>query len=93
MERLAYLNFTKTLDGARAIVTQGEDCWMASYPSLEDAIAFAFFSALLNSTEACEAIATELHMMMWKKPIYVRPSTLVALGFKKQQMIDNARSA
>lgn len=92
MERLGLLGFTETGDGALTIVLVGNERWAASSPTLHDAITFAFVNDLINSEEACEALATERHMIPWRKPLRVRLQTLMALGFKAESMLQQVRT-
>lgn len=84
MERVGLLGFTETIDGAVATVVVGNERWTATFPNLHDAITLAFVNDLVNSEEACEALATERHMIPWCKPLLIRLQTLVALGFRAE---------
>ena len=92
MERLGLLEFTQKVDGVVTTVVIGSDRWTANAPTLRDAITLAFVNNLVNSEEACEALATERHMIPWRKPLRVHLHTLRALGFQLESVIQTLRT-
>lgn len=80
-----FISFALKDDGAEANVLAGEQCWTARFPSLMEAVAEAFVNNLVDTEEACDAVAVETHIIPWSKQVSFQPYELEEMGFTLQE--------
>ena len=78
------LSFVDAGDDACLHVSSAGEYWMARYPTLADAITAAFINNLLNSEEACEALAVKRRLSPWEKALSVDTFVLQSMGLQRR---------
>ena len=87
MVKTATLSFAESPSGAKTTFNFGDVCWTADYSSLEDAITVVFLNNIVNTEEACDALAVERQMIPWRKSLEITPLFLQTLGFRQDDCL------